>query len=106
MRRALVLALGVTLLALAGIAPARDQVPSTPATGLAKRFPNAVVLRPPPVGTHKISVGSVRVTPTAILAGDPGQRIDLTLKVRRAVQSGSFGVRLPARWLHPRGRTP
>src|SRR4051812_7747852 len=106
MRRVVALAVAVTLVALAGVAPARDHVARAPTSGLAKRFPNAVVLRPPPAGTHKVPAGSVRVTPTAILAGSPGQRIDVTLKLSRAVRSGSFGIRLPARWLQPRGRTP
>jgi len=88
------------------MAAARDRVAPAPTSALAKRYPNAVVLRPPPSGRHAIPAASVRVSPTAILAGDTSQRIEVTFTLRRAVRSSSFSVRLPERWLHPRGRTP
>ena len=59
---------------------------------------HTVIFRPPPDGRHELPAGRVTVTPTAIPAGDPSQKIEVTLRLSRTVRDGTFGVRVPARW--------
>src|SRR5262245_47339244 len=104
-----VAACAATLVAVASpeASPARDgSARVSAASRLAARFPHSVLLRPPPPERHATSAGTFTVSPSAIPAGAPGSRIGVTLRLARSVRSGSFGVRLPSRWLHPKGNTP